>query len=61
MPARRSSLTSRSFRVRLSRSPALTASSPPDWHAVREAYEGDAGLRVPAVVTSQGRQVAVDV
>ena len=47
--------------ARLDAVAALTASSPPDWKAVREAYESDEGLRVPAVVSSQGRQVAVDV
>jgi len=47
--------------ARLDTVAALTASSPPDWPAVRETYEGDAGLRVPAVVTSLGRPVAVDV
>ena len=47
--------------ARLDTVAALTASSPPDWKAVREMYESDERLRVPAVVTSQGRSVAVDV
>jgi hypothetical protein len=47
--------------ARLDAVAGLTASSPPDWPAVRDAYDSDAALRVPAVVTSQGRQVAVDV
>ncbi len=41
---------------------ALTASRDPAWKAIREAYDGDDGLRVPRVVVSKGRtEVAVDV
>ena len=40
---------------------ALTAPLPPDWDMVRETYEADDALRVPSVVTSQGKQVAVEV
>jgi len=47
--------------ARLDAVAALIASSPPDWKEVREMYESDERLRVPAVVTSQGRRVAVDV
>ena len=47
--------------ARLDTVAALTAPSPPDWDRVRETYEGDDALRVPPVVTSQGKQVAVDV
>ena len=47
--------------ARLDTVTALTAPSPPDWDMVREAYESDDALRVPPVVTSQGKQVAVDV
>ena len=40
---------------------ALTAPSPPDWKTVRATYERDDKLRVPPVVTSKGKRVAVDV
>jgi len=47
--------------VRLDVVAALTSPSPLDWKTVRETYEHDDGLRVPTVVTSHGRPVAVDV
>jgi len=47
--------------ARLDTVAALTAESPPDWKNVRDTYEGAEELRVPTIVTSKGRQVAVDV
>ena len=47
--------------ARLDTVAALIAPSPPDWDMVRETYDGDDALRVPPVVSSQGKQVAVDV